>query len=284
MSKRNKPANAAAGKPAADTSPDQQTDPAIGAATPDGQAPAPADGGSGAAMDQGIKEKLDGEHTGENQIESGDGGGSVSDGGADPATDSGFAEADGSEGQIAVDAAQEAEVPGADQEGTRGEQSADENQTEAVKDPDGNAPSGEAPPDPCDVKAPFDPALVAMYAAQQLRCPVPVNPEKWQDEVVAFTELAAFFRAFPDSPDQAGLVQLQRKRIELPVEDRPGELIAMIRLFRCALDQLDRLDREDAARAEAEKPKPEPEAWREPRGFKQTKKAMDPKSGLKVRR
>jgi hypothetical protein len=145
----------------------------------------------------------------------------------------------------------------------------------------GDGAAGQAPE---AVKAPFDPALVAMYAAQQLRCPVPVNPEKWQDEVVAFTELAAFFRAFPDSPDQAGLVQLQRKRIELPVEDRPGELIAMIRLFRCALDQLDRLDREDAARAEAEKPKPEPEAWREPRGFKQTKKAMDPKSGLKVRR
>jgi hypothetical protein len=193
MSKRNKPANAGSGKPAADTSPDQQTDPAIGAATPDGQAPAPADGGSGG----------------------------------------------------------------------------------------GDGAAGQAPE---VVKAPFDPALVAMYAAQQLRCPVPVNPEKWQDEVVAFTELAAFFRTFPDSPDQAGLVQLQRKGVELPAEGRPGELIAMIRLFRCALDQLDQLDREDAARAEAAKPKPAPEVWREPKGYKQTKQAMKPGSGLKPRR
>jgi len=157
----------------------------------------------------------------------------------------------------------------------------------AVTDPDGNAPSDEAPPeapDAADDPAQFDPALVAMYAAQQLRFAVPVSPEKWQDEVVAFTELAAFFRAYPNSPDEAGLVQLQRKRVELPTEDRPGDLLARIRVFRVTLDQLDRLDREDAARAEAAKPKPKPEQWREPKGFKQTKKAMQPGSGLKPRR
>lgn len=95
--------------------------------------------------------------------------------------------------------------------------------------------------------------------------------------------LAAFFRIFPDSPDEAGPTELKRFKIDLPEEDRPGQLLAMIRVFRCALDQLDRLDREDAARAKALEPKPKPEQWREPKGFKLTKEAMKPGSGLKPR-
>jgi len=145
-----------------------------------------------------------------------------------------------------------------------------------VMDPDGN---------PASDKVPFaDTLFAAMYAAEQMRNPVPVNPEYWDNEVLAFTALAEFFRTFPDSPDDSGLVQLQRLKIELPEEHRPGLLLAMIRVFRVALDQLDQLDREDAARAEAEKPKPEPEKWREAKGFKQTKKALQPGSGLKPRR
>jgi hypothetical protein len=160
---------------------------------------------------------------------------------------------------------------------------------EVVKDPDGNPPRGEAPPLFCDDHKAGNDAepnvLAAMFAASALRYPFAGSPADFESDLKIFTALAEFFRTFSDSPDESGLVQLQRQRIDLPEEvTRPGIRLAMIRVFRVALDQLDRLDREDVARAEAEKPKPEPEAWREPKGFKLTKPAMKPGSGLKPRR
>lgn len=128
-----------------------------------------------------------------------------------------------------------------------------------------------------------DPVLVALYAAEQLRNPIAVDRNCWDNEVLAFTVLAEFFRAFPDAPDEAGPVQLQRLKIDLPSEHRPGLLLAMIRVFRLALTQLDRLDAEDAATAKAAEPKPKPDLWRKPKGYAVQRKGLSPKTGLKVR-
>lgn len=268
MAKRKRTTNARQPKPAAGNKADDQPK---GAGT---QAPAPDDSTQTPA----------------------DGGGSGGDGAAGPETEV-VSEAKG-EANGTVDANQEAATsekpakPATDDAGATLVDSAvardvsgpkKDAEAEAVTDPDGNLPSGEAPGGGDELPRP-DPVHVAMYAAEQIRNPVAVQPEHWDDEVLAFEALAEFFRTFPDSPDDSGLVQLERLKIPMPEEHRPGLLIAMIRVFRCALDQLDRLDREDTARAEAAKPKPAPEKWREPRGFKQTRKAMDPTSGLKTRR
>jgi len=130
----------------------------------------------------------------------------------------------------------------------------------------------------------LDPNVIAaMSAAESLRFPEQImDLDRWNDEFAAFTELADFFRTFPDSPDDAGIIHLERKRLIVPEAERPGLVLARFRVFRLALDQLDGLDRDAAARAARAEPQPVAGRWREPDGFSVKPESMSPTTGLKA--